>query len=565
MVASHVRGAGATGVILVNTEAFQIIDDADVASDLQIRFGSTAGKAITFERGSSRFNLNDDVYVTGGLEAQGTLSGKSLNVTGSGSAGAPIIFSDVGNGRIGIGTDSPKATLNVMGTMSGRRLNLTSRVPTQTGALYVNQKANATGATIRSKSTLNTPVLVLDSMSNSATAPHLLFGQNKLFDTNLFREAAHTLATGGNFHIMGTLSGATVGGFGLVDCAGTSDKLLWSASTHTFSCGTDESGGTSGGSGISYPAAEGAFVNQGGDTMTGALTIDLAGTNGTGLVIRERAYFGSGATVSGSLMLDSRNDPPAPPEGFLKIYAKTVSGRQLLKAKGPSGLDYPLQPSFFQNQICMLSAGASTTINSVGCSATNDTTLSTPTVNETYGFMTNFATAATALDNAGTSSNVVSFFRGSTSGANGFFYYARVGVVDTTDVRLFSGMANQTIGTMTDSDNPTGHHVGFQFSSARPDTNWKIETKDGSTQNVVDTGMALSTSTVYDTYLFCSPQCTTMYWRIDNITAGTSAEGSLASNLPGGSTALRGVIGVGAVTTVAKNFRFQRMYIESDR
>jgi hypothetical protein len=32
-----------------------------------------------------------------------------------------------------------------------------------------------------------------------------------------------------------------------------------------------------------------------------------------------------------------------------------------------------------------------------------------------------------------------------------------------------------------------------------------------------------------------------------------------------GDTAIRGIIGVGAITTTARNIRMQRMYIESDR
>ena len=269
--------------------------------------------------------------------------------------------------------------------------------------------------------------------------------------------------------------------------------------------------------------------------------------------------------LTGIAKLSAHTDPSTPPADTLDIYSKAVAGRMLLKAKGPSGLDYPLQPSFFQNQVCMLSAGAGTTINSVGCSATNDTTLSVPTVTEGYGFMTNFATAATALDNAGTSSNVASFFRGSAPGANGFFYYARVGVVDAANVRLFSGLANQTIAVMTDADNPAGHYAGFQYTTARADTNWQFITKNNTTQTVADTGLAVTAANVYDTYMFCSPECSTIYWRIDNLTAGTSVEGSATATLPGTTTAMRGVIGIGAVAATAKSFRFQRMYIESDR
>lgn len=48
--------------------------------------------------------------------------------------------------------------------------------------------------------------------------------------------------------IIGAISGASLYSFGLSDCSnGTTDKLLWNANTGTFSCGSDQSGGTGGG------------------------------------------------------------------------------------------------------------------------------------------------------------------------------------------------------------------------------------------------------------------------------------------------------------------------------
>lgn len=429
----------------------------------------------------------------------------------------------------------------------------------------------AVTSALQYNSTYDLYFMNIDDPENAGDDDGIRFGGtlNKFlyYDKDLMRFTLNDdLRVVGDVNASGTVSGATIRSFGLIDCDNAqTSKLLWDTATGKFTCGTDQGGA----SGLTQNDADARYVNASGDTMTGSLTIDIGTqgvTNGgTALTVREHALFQSGATLSGGLILMNRNDPPAPPDDSFRLYSKLVSGRALLKARGPSGLDYPLQPSFFQNQICMLSAGATTTINSVGCSATNDTTLSTPTVTEAYGFMTNFATAATALDNAGTSSNIVSFFRGSTAGANGFFYYARVGVVDATDVRLFVGLANQTIGTMTDSDNPAGHHVGFQYTTARGDTTWQIQAKNNTTQTVTNTGMAVSSANVYDTYMFCSPQCTTITWRIDNLTTGTTQEGEISSTLPGATTAMRGIIGVGAVTTSAKNFRFQRMYIESDR
>jgi outer membrane protein assembly factor BamB len=120
---------------------------------------------------------------------------------------------------------------------------------------------------------------------------------------------------------------------------------------------------------------------------------------------------------------------------------------------------------------------------------------------------------------------------------------------------------------MLASDDPAGSRSGFAFSTVRGDTNWQFSVKDGTTQNLINTGMAYAASKVYDMYFFVPPYPGngTMYWRIDNLTDNTSQEGSTTSNLPAGSTALRVGLGVETQTTAARNFRMQRVYVEADR
>ncbi|MBU0457954.1 helix-turn-helix domain-containing protein, partial [Patescibacteria group bacterium] len=80
--------------LLVNTEAFQIIDDDDTASDISLRFGDTLDERITYNRSSERFEFTGDQLVRGNLfstgaiaasgsiTAEGTLSGAALHVSG---------------------------------------------------------------------------------------------------------------------------------------------------------------------------------------------------------------------------------------------------------------------------------------------------------------------------------------------------------------------------------------------------------------------------------------------------------------------------------------------------
>lgn len=82
---------------------------------------------------------------------------------------------------------------------------------------------------------------------------------------------------------------------------------------------------------------------------------------------------------------------------------------------------------------------------------------------------------------------------------------------------------------------------------------------------MVDTGLTFTAQKVYDFFIYCTPQCSSIAWRVDNVSDGTSVEGSTSSNLPGASTAMRGGFQISTLTTTARNVRMQRVYIEADR
>lgn len=62
------------------------------------------------------------------------------------------------------------------------------------------------------------------------------------------------------------------------------------------------------------------------------------------------------------------------------------------------------------------------------------------------------------------------------------------GMNPLTNVRAFVGLTTNN-SAMTDSDTPTGKYIGFQFSTGRGDTHWQCVSSDGTTQNVVDSGV----------------------------------------------------------------------------
>jgi|GEM_PF-1902381 len=222
--------------LLVNTEAFQVIDDTDSTADLYLQFGGTLNKRLTYDRTIGTFIFNDD------LEVAGSISGVTIHAQDALTSSGQLIVEINNTEQAGILVDVNAETKDSNGD------------------------------------TLN---------------PHIFFGYNNTFDTNLFRQKADTLYTDDSLWIGETASGArvhaqdslstsgslvvenSISGAGLSDCDdATNSKLLWDASTGTFSCGADTNTDTHfTGTGSLQDFFDNRYVEVGGDTMTGALTI----------------------------------------------------------------------------------------------------------------------------------------------------------------------------------------------------------------------------------------------------------------------------------------------------
>jgi hypothetical protein len=286
---------------------------------------------------------------------------------------------------------------------------------------------------------------------------------------------------------------------------------------------------------------------------------------------------------SGGIMLTNITDPTGnPAAGTLRVYSKAVVGRSMLKALAPSGVDYVYQPSLFQQNVTLVTAGNATAVgpSAFGTQLAAVTgTVTIPTVAEATGFLANQVTAATANSQIGMMGNLNQYFRGSVAnGSNGFFFMSRVSFPDavasytnaTSGVRFWTGLNSCTTnGCMTNNttpgDNPTGDFVGFRLSGSAGNTTFRFMTRDNVTTNNIDTTMALAQAKTYDMYFYVAPQGTTMYWRIDNLTDGTTVENSTATNLPRTTISMRFMQQMTTIGANARNLRWQRTYIESDR
>lgn len=375
--ASTALGGTFGPTLLVNTEAYAVIEDQDSSANVILKFGDTLAKTLTYNRNLNRFEFSDTLAVTGSVRATGTVSGSLIygqtyeggglsdcdNATaskllwdtttkrfscGSDQSGASSGMSqadadlryvnqsgDTMTGALRVqvtGGDSSTLGLRVTNTASGSHLHAEERL-TSSGALTV--EGNLTfGDAIGDAITVNAGSWSFQNAVNFAVTNAV----NALsIDTNTLsidalnnRIGIRTESPENPLEVVGTISGTvlqttgnivssgsliveselTTGalrGAGLSDCdTGATSKLLWDATTGTFSCGADQTGA---GGGLTQGDADLRYVNRAGSSMTGTLIINVPGIDSVGLEVVDTA---SGATIhaqnqlrsSGSLIIE---------------------------------------------------------------------------------------------------------------------------------------------------------------------------------------------------------------------------------------------------------------------
>lgn len=200
---------------------------------------------FTTVSGATTYGKNS-IRSSGSLVWEGAASGATLyvatSVQGSGLVDCDLATQtlawDASTGRFSCGTDSDTTYT------AGQNLTLTS-------------------TSFRLNTTITGSLLEFATVSGTT-----VYGQQSLHSSgSLVWEGA---ASGASLYVATSLRGS-----GLTDCdTSATSKLLWDTTTGRFSCGTDQTGAAGG---LTFAAAEGIYVNQAGDTMTGALNIILTG------------------------------------------------------------------------------------------------------------------------------------------------------------------------------------------------------------------------------------------------------------------------------------------------
>lgn len=263
-------------------------------------------------------------------------------------------------------------------------------------------------------------------------------------------------------------------------------------------------------------------------------------------------------------------DPAAPSAGNGKVWLKKVANRPLVATKSADGWPMVPQPALWGSSIFMIIPNASTTVGVWGSSVTSVGTVSHTTPTTSTGIITNFATASTANSTAGTGGAVTHIFRGSSTATPcGWFFGCRIWLPDAsygsgaTGTRAFVGLTSGTMASTVTADDPGNHHAGFSFSTNAGNTAWQFSTRDGTTRNSGTTSLTFTAQHLYDFLIYCAPAASTVYWRCDDLTAGTTQEGNTGTNLPGTTTLMRGGFQLSNLSTGARNIATKHVYVET--
>lgn len=231
---------------------------------------------------------------------------------------------------------------------------------------------------------------------------------------------------------------------------------------------------------------------------------------------------------------------------------------------GSSGWDVPLNENFdlldlytqqMPNQrrlTYVIYPGSGTAMDIAGDIATVTGTATAIAPDASDPTMMNLVSAAVSGNEAGLNGNVN--YRSAASRRLLLQTYAKL--QETSNVRAWICLTDQTLATQAGSDNPAGNYACFRYSTPASDANWKAVTKDGTTQNVADTGVAISTSGTRLEIEFDDTN-SKINFRINGTLKNT-----LTANLPGAAN-LRYVVVDETQEAVAKNIRLAWVAVAS--
>ena len=277
------------------------------------------------------------------------------------------------------------------------------------------------------------------------------------------------------------------------------------------------------------------------------------------------------ATGQTSVNFADQSTVPATPTTSSNLVALTTAGRGLFQQQNETGSPYFVATAPWAKPFMLITPGSSTTFAAQGYAPTTVTsgTISAGAVGA-QGIVQNIATAASI----GAQGFVrgFSFFTRVQSPATyfgGFLHYSKFYLPDGsyTFSNLLAGMSGTLVTDLTTPRATSTNKACFQYSNGGgtyTDTTWQFSTSNTSAQTTTDTTLAVTAGHVYECFIWCPNNASSISWQITNLTTGTTQTGSTGSTLPNTASSMATCAGLYTYTATARNIQIERVYAEAD-
>ncbi len=546
-------GAVSLGSVGTATAAstIHISDTIDPTGTQLVTIGSTANSAniLTLQGGGAASSLILQTAASGGIDiGVNNVASKTINIGSVGSTAATstvhIADSTGAAQTVTIGSMSTTSTTTIQGGSGNINLSLSA------GNDVVFSQAAGSNLQISAAAVPTVDQIAISNVGQGVTAA----GVNGL-SINYVGGNAAVESSGARVDLTpGGLTGGTWSGLRIV-ASGTGPVT----------------GVTEYGIKLEGPATPGAGTETGLYIGTGW---------DTGLDVQSGGLNLAGYTSGGSPA-----DPAAPATDNLRVYAKKVSGRMLLKIKGASGLDSPLQPALFGNNTIMFNPTSGTTVtggfgtlwvkgSSTGIVSTPIPSVTAPAITNQMHRTRHQNVVTTTNQAMGIRANAVDsfqFWEGNAPGLGGFFFTTRFNLdsYPAASIRIFAGLsASGTEAVISDTLQNNTMGLWHDTTDAATTLNFVTRNATATTKTAITLSNAMAAGSSYDFYMYMKQNDTTAYYRLDDIVNGVSYEGNTTLTLPVNSAFMapqvemsNGTANIGVGGTA---IGIERIYIESD-